>query len=72
MKSFKEQYVECREYGFHGKGEPLVSPNDLPLVQQMTPEQKSALKTKFTVSCLRFGGICSSGNEACRQMRNLM
>jgi hypothetical protein len=69
MKPFRSQYVECKKAGFHGKGTPLHAPEDLPLMIKGLDAKK--LERMCTVACLRFGGICHTGNAACVEMRSL-
>jgi hypothetical protein len=70
VKNFREQFVECRKNGFHGEGTPLNRTEDMPLLKKLSKEETAKLKQVCTVACLRFGGICHSGNEACVEMRS--
>ena len=69
MKTFRDQFIECRKDGFHGQGRFLYSPNDMPLLKKLNPQDIRKLEKKRLVACLRFDGICESGNEKCRKMR---
>jgi hypothetical protein len=76
-KSFRDQFVECRENGTSFDG-PFLSfeqhPENLPLFPNQ--KMKDAIlsgewKGITLLHCKMFGGVCSSGNEGCRKMRGV-
>ena len=80
MKSFHDQYVECEEQGMHilGKIEKFKDhPELLPLPwHSAAPKLSKKLEEDpefglTPVTCLRFGGKCSSGHLDCQKMRKL-
>ena len=80
MRSFREQYIECEENGFHAYGEvekfkdhPEMLPSPFhPAAPKIAQKLKEDPEFGLTpIMCLRFGGQCHSGHLDCRQMRNL-
>lgn len=78
MKSFKEQFVECRRDGYHQKGDVVHKPNKAVKAGKDNKKDKSEQEEKpkkkrelFFIKCLRFGGICDSANKKCRKMRGV-
>ncbi len=75
MKTFQKQYSECAKEGKHGAGifkSFKENPGLLPAFpnEKMLKDIKNGTWTGIrTIECLRFGGECSSANEACRKMR---
>lgn len=78
MKSFSEQFRECRAAGFHSETE-FASFKDYPQLVPAFPNQKmrAALKTGEwngipIILCGKFlNGHCSSANPLCRKLRGL-
>lgn len=80
IKSFRQQFIDCRKDGMHGEG-PFMKwkdhPELLPLpwskAAKMIAEEikKNPDAGMPTISCKRFGGICTSGNPKCRALRGL-
>lgn len=75
IKPFSTQFRECSKAGLHGKGE-FKSFKKHPELLPMFPKKKlfeaiknGELKGIQEISCLKFGGKCSSANKDCRKLR---
>ena len=80
MKSFREQYIECEENGYHATGEiekfkdhPELLPSPFHRASKVIAEKlKEDPDFGFApIMCLRFGGQCSSGHKDCKELRKL-
>jgi guanylate kinase len=71
MIPFRDQFIGCSNGGFHGEGPSLkLTPDLLPFCPAKRKQMLESGMTRLpTVSCLRFGGRCSSGNTQCREHR---
>lgn len=78
IKSFREQFVECSDKGFHKPGELLKfkdHPELLPAPWHKAAKTIAKLLKEnpeeglTPLMCLRFGGKCSSSNPECRKLR---
>jgi|SRR5581483_8888254 len=78
MKSFREQFIECSKNKLHGDG-PFLKWKDHPELLPIFPKAARAVARVLkkdpeaglqTISCLKFGGQCSSGHPQCRELRN--
>jgi len=80
MKSFREQFSECRDNGTSVEGDlmkfrehpeilphPLLSPKAAKAIVKLVEKDPDA--GVHMLVCRKFGGRCSSGNPACRLMR---
>jgi hypothetical protein len=78
MRGFREQFIECKNNGYHGVGElqkykdhPEFLP--MPFSKAAKPIAKELKKNPDAgirfVSCLRFGGTCHSGHPQCQDLR---
>lgn len=79
MINHSKQYIECKKAGLTGKGE-FWSFKDKP---ELLPRFPNAPKNKKlmeaiasgefngiqTISCLKFGGMCSNQNLECKKLR---
>jgi hypothetical protein len=77
---FYKQFQICKKEGFTGKGEkrpfkdyPELLPSPFHRVAKAIAEtlKKDPDFGFDTISCLRFGGECSSAHTECRKMRNI-
>ena len=79
MKNHSTQYAECKSEGLTGTGkfqsfkdhpELLPAFPNLPKNKKLTEAINSGeLKGFETITCLRFGGECNSGNLECKKLR---
>ena len=76
---FRTQYLKCHTDGMHGKG-PILKWKDHPELWPFCPAKArkviEVLKKDpeagiSSVSCLRFGGDCTSAKPECRALRGL-
>jgi hypothetical protein len=64
MKGFREQFMECRQNGFTGRGD-LIDITPGSEWEPMMPNKSKAFRDAGvthieTLRCLKFGGTCSS------------
>jgi hypothetical protein len=73
MKSFREQFTECKRNGFTKPGKFISFEHHPEMLPFCPTKRKKMLEAKVKgfneMSCGRFGGSCSSGHPACRKLR---
>jgi hypothetical protein len=72
MKSFRNQFSECKKNGLVGEGE-FKSFKENPSLLPFCPCKREKVLNNMDgiqlPSCLMFRGLCSSGNPDCIKMR---
>ncbi len=77
MKNFRIQFNECAREGYHADGEFLEFKNHPELLpaypneKMQTDIENGVWKGIQTTACLRFGGMCFSGNKECKKLRGV-
>jgi hypothetical protein len=75
-KMFSEQFRECSRNNLVGVDGPFKSFAEHPELLPFCPMKAkkmldSGCKGISYMACLKFGGICSSGNIACQKLRGV-
>lgn len=76
IKSFREQFKECRLSGFCRNGK-LVSFKDHPELMPFCPTKRNKMikancESIREITCGRFGGSCRSTHRGCRKLRGMI
>lgn len=70
MKSFSKQFLECKKYKLQGTVTLENASKFLPCCPRKRRELLKENKDKISlVSCLKFGGVCSTLNSKCTKLR---